>query len=228
MLGSKNMPKHVAFAMSSHSISSGRGIDAADLYKRIFSKIFWIIGTQINMNIPIMTVYVMTSEMKNSEDFTIIMDKLTELFDNLRNNKMIYDNKMKVSVLGKWYDLPGRVVEPIKAIIEETKDYDMFFLNLCINYDGREEVVDACRILGRRILAGKLDSESINKESIKDNIYSSYFLPPDIMIKTGKEKKLNGFLLWDSTDSHIYFSGRPWLQFNERDFERALEDWRRK
>ncbi len=49
--------------------------------------------------------------------------------------------------------------------------------------------------------AGKLDPESIGRSEIKDNIYASYFLPPDLLIKTGTSMKLDGFLLWDSVNA---------------------------
>ena len=229
MLGAKDTPKHVAISMGGQAAyAKTHHLGTEELYKRMFSKINWLVDMQISMNIPIITAYVLTSKVKNSEHFPAIIDKLIEFFESLRNNSKVYENKVKISILGKWYDLPGRAIDSIKAIIDETKDYDSFFLNLCINYDGREEIVDACRILGRRIQAGKLDAEAIDKESIKDNIYSSYFLPPDMLIKTGTEKKLGGFLLWDTTESHIYFSGKPWLLFNEKDFEKAIEDWRKK
>ena len=228
MLGAKDTPKHVAISMGGQAAyAKTHHLGTEELYKRMFSKISWLVDMQISMNIPIITAYVLTSKVKNSEHFPAIIDKLIEFFESLRNNSKVYENKVKISILGKWYDLPGRAIDSIKAIIDETKDYDSFFLNLCINYDGREEIVDACRILGRRIQAGKLDAEAIDKEAIKDNIYSSYFLPPDMLIKTGTEKKLGGFLLWDTTESNIYLSGKPWLLFNEKDFEKAIEDWRR-
>lgn len=229
MLGQKPKPKHVAITMGGQlEHAKAHKISTEELYKRMLSKLNWLIDMQINHNIPIITAYVLTANVKESEHFPLIMDKLVEFFENLRNNTGIYENKVKVSVLGKWYNLPGRAIDSIKAVIDETKDYDSFFMNLCINYDGREEIVDACRMIGRRIQAGKMDAEHIDKEAIKDNIYSSYFIPPDLVIKTGSEKKLSGFLLWDSTESHVVFCRKPWLRFNEKDFEAAIEEWRKK
>ena len=110
-------------------------------------------------------------------------------------------------------------------MLEETKDYDSFFLNLCINYDGQEEIVDSCKLIGRQIAAGKLAPESITKEVIKENCYSSYFIPPDLIIKTGLKTKIAGVLLWDSLNATIFFVKKNWPELKQSDLQKALKDF---
>ncbi|MFC1741947.1 polyprenyl diphosphate synthase [Nanoarchaeota archaeon] len=217
------MPKHVAMTVGGLGRwSRVRDKDLKEAHKKAFKKVEDIIRFQLCFDVPIVTLYLINSRVKKASDFSEIMDALTEFFKELLHNKEIFRSKVKVSILGKWYDLPSRVVEPMKRVIDETKDYDSFFLNLCINYDGQEEIVDACRIIVRKALLEKMDVDSINKEMMKDNIYSSYFLPPDLIIKTGTGKRLHGFLLWDSSLSLIYFSGLLWIDFKEKDFIKAI------
>ena len=222
----KKKPKHIALTMSGHfSYSKRYKMPVDQLYYKVFSKINEIIDFQTKENIPIITLYLITNKVKSFENFPNVVDALVDFFEKLNANKMISENKVKVSILGKWYDLPGRLVEPIKEVIDGTKDYDNFFLNLCVNYDGQDEIVDASRMIARRVQAGKLDPEAIDKESIKDAIYSSYFLPPDIIIKTGRKRSLKGFLLWDSIRSHIHFSDKMWLELRKEDILRAIKEW---
>ena len=203
-------PNHVALTLSGlKAFARKHNVELPEVYRHTFSKVNDILGMQISQNIPILTLYVLHTSVRDSKDFSVIMDQLVKFFEDLAGNEMIRTHKVKVSVLGKWYNLPGRVVEQIKDIIDETGDYDAFFFNLCINYDGREEIADACRIIARKVQAGKLEPDDISKEMIKESIYSSYFLPPDILIKTGANNKLKGFLMWDTTESYIYFSGKP-------------------
>jgi undecaprenyl diphosphate synthase len=218
------MPKHIAMTVGGLGRwSRKKGEDAKEANKRAFKKVEEIIRYQLCFDIPILTLYLINSRVKESSDFTEMMDALAEFFKELLQNKDIFRSKIKVSILGKWYDLPSRVVEPIKRVIDETKDYDSFFLNLCINYDGQEEIVDACRIIVRKALLEKTDVDSIDSSMIKDNIYSSYFLAPDVIVKTGTGKRLHGFLLWDSTRSLIFFSNTLWNEFREKDFIRAIK-----
>ena len=154
------------------------------------------------------------------------MDNLAKLFNEIISNKKIHKDQIKVSILGKWYDLPERVVNPIKEIIESTKDYDKFFLNFCVNYDGHEEIADACRLIARQIKSEKIDPESINNQLIKENLYSSYFISPDLIIENSKE--FSGLLLWDSKNSMIFFTDKQWPDFTKIDFFRAIEDFQNK
>ncbi|MFH1064403.1 MAG: polyprenyl diphosphate synthase [Candidatus Woesearchaeota archaeon] len=219
-----NMPKHIAMTVGGLGRwAKNAGEERKEAHKRAFKKVEEIIRYQLCFDIPIITLYLINSNISKAKDFTETMDALAEFFKELLQNKDIFRSKIKVSILGKWYDLPSRVVEPMKRVIDETKDYDNFFLNLCINYDGKEEIVDACRIIVRKALIEKTDVDSIDQEIMKDNIYSSYFLPPDLIIKTGTGKRLHGFLLWDSTHALIYFSGILWLEFKEKDLISAIK-----
>ncbi|MBW2993613.1 undecaprenyl diphosphate synthase family protein, partial [Candidatus Woesearchaeota archaeon] len=139
----------------------------------------------------------------------------------------IHKNKIKISALGKWYDIPSRALDSIKETIAETKDYDTFFLNFCINYDGQAEIVDACKMIARQINANKLDVDSITKETIKDNIYASYFLPPDLLIKTGKKKTTSGILLWDSPNTEIFFTKKNWPDFSKSNLMSAVREFQK-
>jgi undecaprenyl diphosphate synthase len=147
-----------------------------------------------------------------------------DYFDFLMTSNFARNHKIKVSVVGKWYDLSNDLVEIIKNVISDTKDYDGYFLNFCINYDGQQEIVDACKVLGLKIKAGKIDPESITKEDIKENLSTSGFLPPALIVKTGTKRKLRGFLLWDSMNARVYFTEQRFLEFSARQFEKILSD----
>jgi undecaprenyl diphosphate synthase len=219
-------PMHIAISMEGHSQHSKKHkIPLEESYARAIKKVNSIINLQVELNIPVITLYLFTSRIKDNEHFFPIMNSLGNFFEELKTNLKIDQHKIKISVLGKWYDLPGRVVGPIKDVIDNSRDYDHFFLNLCINYDGQDEIVDACKIIARKIQAGRLDVDGITRETIKDNIYSSYFLPPDILFKTGHGRKLRSFLLWDSTHSHVYFSDKLWMEFKKEDILRAIREW---
>ena len=220
------VPKHVAITMDGVRLWAEKEKKSLeDAYRISFQRMFELFRFQVKQNIPIITLYLMPEKVLESEHFSVFVDVLEETFNSINEFDFIHKNKIKISVLGKWYDLPGRVVESIRTLINGTKDYDYFFFNLCINYDGQEEIVDACRLIARKIKADKLDPESIDRETIKENLYSSYFLPPELIIKTGLKQELSGFLLWDSAKSKVYFAKVLWPDFDQTFFSKAIDEF---
>lgn len=202
--------------------------EARESYKKGFEVIKDIIAAQIELDIPIITISLLPSELRNNENFSVFLDELVPFFEQLKQDDAIHKNKVKISALGKWYDLPSRGIDAVKAAIQDTKDYDCFFLNFCINYNGQEEIIDACKLIGRQIKAGKIDIDSINKDIIKENIYTSYFLPPSLIIKNGKKKSISGTLLWDSAYAELHFTNKYFPDFKRSDFLKAIEDFQKR
>lgn len=222
----KDLPKHVALSYINYS-TTGTKVPAEQFFKNKFNKLKELLEVQTKLQLPVFTVFLVPASEKENVNFSAIVDSLADFLNELSKDKRLYDNKIKVSALGKWYNLPNKIVEAIKKLIEETRDYDGYFLNFCINYDGQEEIVDACRIIGRKVKANKLDPDAITKEMIKENLYSSYFLPPDLIVKTDGKKDLRGFLLWDSVNAKIYFSDKTWQDLSVNDIIKAIEHWQK-
>lgn len=150
-----------------------------------------------------------------------VIEESKEFFKHLINDERIHNNQMRVFIVGQWYDIDSELSEIFKELMEKTKDYDKFFLNFCVNYDGQEEVLGAIRLIVKKILAGKLKEEDLTKEVIKQIIYTSYFPPPELIIETSW--KYSGLLLWDSKGALIYFTKKPWMQFEKKYYEKAIK-----
>ncbi len=221
------IPRHVALTTDGKTRwakMNKKSLEEA--YRQSLINIKDTIKEQVKLKIPITTFYILSTKIKDFEPFSELVDFLVMFFNELPKMKLVKNNKIKISVLGKWYDLPGRVVDPIKRALDETKEYDDYFVNFCINYDGQEEIVDACKLIVRQVKAEKLDIESIDKSSIKENIYTSYFLPPNIIIKNGKRKNSN-LLLWDSVGGFVYYSNKLWPDFKTKHFKEAIKEFQK-
>ena len=133
--GVKIKARHVAITTDGvvkWTKNNKKGLEEA--YKNYNLIIKSTIKTQIKLRIPILTIYLLPSDMANLEHFSMKVDSLIGLFNELLESDVISENHIKISTFGKWYDLPGRVVEPIKDLLESTKDYDKFFVN-CASCD---------------------------------------------------------------------------------------------
>ncbi len=220
--------RHLAIAvlgLEVHAQQNKKPVE--EIYKNSFEMLKELTEQQVKLNIPIITVLLLTEKQKKEEKFSKFIDEMIDFFNYMKQSEFIHKNKIKISALGKWYDIPSRALDSVKETIAETKDYDTFFLNFCINYDGQTEIVDACKMIARQINANKLDVDAITKETIKDNIYASYFLPPDLLIKTGKKKTTSGILLWDSPNTEIFFTKKNWPEFSKSALMHAVREYQK-
>jgi len=195
-------------------------INAQELFERKGRIINEIAIAQAEMDIPIISVFLLSGK-KVLGDFPF---KIDNLIFSLRaiDLDFIIKNQIKVSAIGKWYELPQDCLDEIKSLIEETRDFDKYFFNLCINYDGQKEMEDVCKIIARKIMSERINVDSIDRQEIKDNLYSSYYPAPDVII-LNDSNSLNSFLLWDSAYARIIITGKKWPDFSGQDFKRAIE-----
>lgn len=201
---SGDMPIHIAMSLP---------------LKQLSVHSFWpLIELAIDAKIPIITL-----GFPSSND-SAYFDLLEECFSGF-DVKFLQDRQIKVSILGKWYSLPDRVINPIKNLMDQTKDFDRFFVNLCINYDGHTEIVDATKLLMHQVKSGRIDVESIGQKHIKNNLYTSSIIHPNVIVKVGRPV-LDGFLLWDSRFSLIYFHERESL--SKEDLVKVFEWYKEK
>jgi undecaprenyl diphosphate synthase len=205
---------HIAFIVGGSKLyAEEKGITLEQAYERKFANVLNCIDWCVKREIPAMTFLLLPSDIERSGGQQII-NALTQFVANLRKSALV-NQGIRFSVFGHWYNLAGTLVDEIKALLEQTKDSDEFFVNICLDYDGRQELVDAIKLISHQVKAGRLDPDSVTEELVKESLYTSGIVPPDIIVKTGSTRKLRGFLLWDSADADIHITGRPWQEFTE-------------
>lgn len=99
----------------------------------------------------------------------------------------------------------------------------MIALNFAIAYGGREEVIDAIMKLGADLKSGKLDVNKINEEVFQNYLYTPD--EPDLIIRTGGDRRTSNFLIWQSNYSEWFFLEKTWPEFEKEDLIRIVEDF---
>ena len=132
--------------------------------------------------------------------------------------------------MGRIELLPDSIKEVLQRLDDATKNYDSHFLNIAIAYGGQDELVDAVKKIGTKIKDGKIKLEDIDKSEIESNLYTSH-LPqssPDMILRTSGEKRLSGFLLWQSAYSELVFMDVFWPEFRKIDLMRAIRMYQKR
>jgi undecaprenyl diphosphate synthase len=180
-----------------------------------------IIELQVKNSIPIVTLYITGKQ--HPVFFSKIYEVFNELLQELKHNSLVSENNIRVTFLGKWYDLPSNTIDHVKQLSELTSQNEKYFLNFCLNYDGQQEIVDAARVVAHKIKLGKIEPQDVTIQDLKQNIYLSQFSSPDRIVTVSKKRKFYGFLLWDSVASRIYFVDKQWNEVTIRDLEKYFQ-----
>lgn len=140
-------------------------------------------------------------------------------------NNFVNVNKIKMNFFGKIERLPENLQESIKKAMEATENYNDFKINLAIAYGGRQEIVDASRKIGYAIASNRLRPEDVNEMILRHNLSTNGDPDPDLVIRTGKEKRLSNFLLFQSAYSEFVFLDSFWPELKKEEFFRIIEDF---
>ena len=181
------------------------------------------------LDIKIVTLYALSAENldRNDEELEYLYDLIRMRLEKLYNNPIIHRCKMRVTGIGRIELLPESIKEILNKLDVATKDYDNHFLNIALAYGGQNELVDAVKKIGEKIKDGTLNVDDINKKEIESNLYTSY-LPqssPDMILRTSGEKRLSGFLMWQSVYSELVFMDIFWPEFRKIDLMRAIRTY---
>jgi len=215
ILKGQDMPKHLAInATRIRTWSTKNDFDIKDAVKKNLEKLKDLIELQIKKDIPLLTIQLST---KNEEE----IDGLKKFFKELVLDELITEKKVRIYVIGNLNALEPDFVDILRNAMDKTKDYDHYFLNFCVKYDGHEEILAATKLLIRKALAEKISIDDLNVDQLKENLSSSYFMAPELMIMNNHH--YNGLLLWDAKGSTIYFTDKYWLDFEKKDFDKAID-----
>jgi len=139
-----------------------------------------------------------------------------------REIKRLHANGVRVRLLGRRAGLPKRVLAAVKKAEALTKHNAGGNLNLAINYGGRAELVDAVKKIVKN------PPSLIDEAAISRRLYTAGQPDPDLIIRTSGERRLSGFLTWQSAYAELLFIKHHWPAFSKKDFDGALADFARR
>jgi undecaprenyl diphosphate synthase len=135
---------------------------------------------------------------------------------------------IKVQIIGELEDVPTRTRRAMERLIEDTAHGDQMTLALALNYGGRRDMVNAMRALAVRARAGIVIPEEINEETLREYLTTSTMPDPDLIVRTGGERRLSDFLLFESAYAELFFTETFWPDFSEATLDDALAAYSRR
>ena len=179
-----------------------------------------------DIGVDYLTVYAFSTEnWRRPEDEVKAIMKLLDKYLHEAIATMEKDH-IRMKILG---DISALSPE-LHAEIEETnaisQRYEGFQANICLNYGGRAEILQAARRYAEDLAAGR--AEELTERSFSGYMYSAGIPDPDLMIRPGGEKRISNFLLWQCAYSEFYYTDILWPDFTPEELDRAIEEFNRR
>jgi tritrans,polycis-undecaprenyl-diphosphate synthase [geranylgeranyl-diphosphate specific] len=177
-------------------------------------------------DIKMLTLYTFSIQNFNrpKEEFDYLMNLFLKEFHKFKDDPKIKEYKIKIKVIGEKKLFPKEVQDALSEIEERTKNNDGYVINFAMAYGGRNEIVEASKNIVKDVLDQKLSLEDINEEIFENYLYIKD--QPDMIIRTGGEKRISNFLSFQSAYSELFFLDKMWPEFEEEDLFKIMEEYK--
>ena len=171
-----------------------------------------------------LTIFAFSSEnwKRPEQEVTTLM----ELFVSTLQSEVqsLHEQNVRMRFIGDCSAFSDMLQQKINQAVDLTKTNTGLQLNIAVNYGGRWDVAQACKTLAQKITAGEISVDDIDAEMVDQYVCLNDLPDPDLFIRTGGEKRISNFLIWQLAYTELYFSDVLWPDFDSKEFARAI-DW---
>lgn len=221
----QKIPIHVGLIMDGNRRwAKERHLPSFEGHLKGYEKLKLISDSFFSRGVSVVSVYAFSTENweRPQEEVNFLMKLLSRAIKEELDRAREKDYRVLVS--GRIEDLPGDLPDACNEIITKTKSGKAGILNICVNYGGRAEIVDAIK----KMIKNKITEDQAHEGMIKKYLYQSELPDPDIIIRTSGEKRLSGFQLWESAYSELMFLDKYWPEMEESDVDKIIEEYSRR
>ena len=219
-----NIPKHIAVILD----GNGRWAKSKGLPRKMghvqgaknVEDMIYIVG---EMGVQYFTVYAFSTEnwKRSEEEVSALMDLLRKYL--LTGFRKAAKNNVKFRVIGDKTGLAPDIQQTIAELEEDSKNNTGLFIQIAINYGGRDEMIRMMQKTAQDVKEGKVLPEEITEQYVSDHLDTAGVPDPDLLIRTSGEQRISNFLLWQLAYTEFYFTDVPWPDFDKKELEKAIE-----
>ena len=180
------------------------------------------------LGIKELTLYSFSTENFNrtKQEISFLFNLFKKKFYEIKNNNDIFQNNIKVDVIGRIEMFPTDIRNAMLEAVQKTKNNKKLTVNFALAYGGRQEITDSVRNIAKKVKEGKIKPEDIDEELIKQNLY--LHSEPDLVIRPGGEIRTSNFLTWQSVYSEWIFIDKLWPEFTKNDLLWCINEFNRR
>jgi undecaprenyl diphosphate synthase len=179
-----------------------------------------IVDYSIKKKISYLTLFTFSSEnWKRPKKEVNFLFKLLENYFR-KNLLKVIKNGIKIKIIGNKSKLASNLRKIIKLAENKTRKNNKISIQLALNYGSKQEIIDSMKNVNKK-------KQKITIKNFEKGLYTSEFPDPDILIRTGGQRRLSNFLLWQLAYAEIFFVKKMWPDFNNNDFQKILNKFKK-
>ena len=220
------VPEHIAIVMDGNGRwAEKRGRPRLFGHNAGMKALKKIVRASSDSGVKYLTVYAFSTEnWKRPPDevgglFKIMAWYIKKELEELHKENVI------VKVTGDWQSIPRPAAESMDYALNLTKDNTGMIFNIALNYGGRSQIVETAKKISLMVKNSEVNVDDINEDFFADQMSSSHIPDPDLIIRTGGEKRLSNFLLWQCAYSEFIFTDVLWPDFDEEELQKCIDEF---
>jgi undecaprenyl diphosphate synthase len=223
--GSKTdkLPRHVAIIMDGNGRwARSRLLPRYVGHREGVKSVRRVVEACIDRHIDVLTLFAFSSEnwRRPSEEVSLILDLFVKTLK--KEVASLNRNGVRLRFIGDRRAFSQKLQFLIAQAEQDTAGNSRLDLVIAANYGGQWDICQAVRTLAERVQAGVLLPQDIDTDAIAAEVTMSDLPPPDLFIRTGGERRISNFLLWQLAYTELYFTDVLWPAFNESELDTAL------
>lgn len=217
-----SLPLHVAIIMDGNGRwAQSKGLARVEGHRASRKAIRESVEGAIEQKIPYLSLFAFSTENWNRPKNEIYA--IFRIFTHVLKEETpeLHEKGVKIIVSGSLIKFPQYLQKELNKSIATTKDNDVLCLNICLDYSGKADILQAMRTINHSMLPDDQISEELLEKSLM-----TYPLPPvDLLIRTSGEKRISNFMLWQIAYAELFFSSLFWPDFSKKELFLAIEDY---
>jgi undecaprenyl diphosphate synthase len=220
------IPNHIAIIMDGNGRwAKSKGLPRFSGHKEGVSAVRRITEKCGKIGVKHLTLFTFSSENWNRPK-TEVSALMTLLTGTLRKEiKKLNKNNVRFTTIGNISELPKKAQNEIQESIEFTKNNSGLNLILALNYGGKQEIINATKLIAKDIENGKLSLNEIDENIFNSKLYTHDVPEPDLLIRTGGDFRISNFMLWQLAYSEFYITSTFWPEFNDEELMKAINEF---
>lgn len=225
----ENLPDHVAIIMDGNRRwAREQGLSSLQGHQEGEKRIEPIVDRAIELGIAYLTFWAFSTEnwKRKKREVEFLMDLYRENLDKTVDS--FHKKNVRVGVIGSLSMFPKDIQRKTKEWVARTRGNKKITVNMALSYGGRDELLRAIKSLLREIQDSRFRIKDLDQDTFEQFLDTAGQPDPDLLIRTGGEMRLSGFMSWQIAYTELYFTDTRWPDFSVGEFDKAIKEYQRR